>query len=774
LTVIDSDSSSPAFGTLLRRYRLSAGLSQEALAERANLSVEAISTLERGTRRAPYAGTIELLADALDLDRNDRQALKAAVDRRRAPRQPRRLALVSLPLPLTRLVGRERALATVCALIAEHSARLVTITGVGGVGKTHFALELAHSLKSEFEDGAAFVSLSSIRDPAHVASALGQCLERKGDSDAPSFDALCGQIGERHVLLVVDNFEHVLAGSKLVVELLKRCARAAIVVTSREALRVTGEHEFLLPPLELDDAVELLIDRSRAIQPHVDLKPQKDSLVSICRRLDGLPLAIELAAARLRHYPVSALLERLSSRLDVLVAGTRDSPPRQRTMRDAIEWSYQLLSAAEMLLFQIGSLFAGGWTLETIVALAKSNDSANEGVDDVLTSLADKHLISIREGPGGEIRFEMLETIRDYAYEQLIASGRSNPFQRAFAEYYSGLAHRAYPHLLGPDAASWFASIGRDFENFRAALRWAVLHDRSLGLRLALDLDYFWSRGVYRAEAREWFDALVDPLDQTLAAEDPNLMWQATNMLALSHHWVGDEERACELYAEVLQQARKLGDHKRIARTQNNLGVSLLSAGDFERARSVLEESLSMKEQHDDAWSIATTLSNLGLALRGCREYRLALERHGRALDIFRSTDDRWALVDELNDIGDVYRDQENANEAARFYQSSLDANADGMGTLAADSFEGLAAVAARGRQFRQAAVLGGAADSVHTQTGRPMATPDRQAFDAACSQARAALGADPFAEAWAEGAALSLPEAIEVARAIASDLCAT
>ena len=294
----------------------------------------------------------------------DQAELAAAVVRHRAPRQPRRVALTSLPSSLTSLVGRDDELSTIQSLMAGRAVRLLTITGAGGVGKTRFALELARRFSDEFEDGSTFVTLAAVRDPSHVALALGQCLKRRDSDDAVSFDALCERIAERRVLLVVDNFEHVLAGAPLVAEFLKRCPHAVALVTSREALRISGEHEFVLPPLKLADSVALLIERARAIRPNLDLAEAKDQLVAICRCLDGLPLAIELAAARLRHYSVNGLLERLSSRLDTLVSGAREAPARQKTMRAAIDWSYQLLSTCEQAAFQMSSLFAGGGTLD--------------------------------------------------------------------------------------------------------------------------------------------------------------------------------------------------------------------------------------------------------------------------------------------------------------------------------------------------------------------------------------------------------------------------
>ena len=681
------------------------------------------------------------------------------------------MALAALPSPLTRLIGRDRELGLAQALVTADAARLLTVTGIGGVGKTRFALELARRVSADFQDGSSFVSLAAIRDSGHVASALGQLLVRKHDEDADSFDALCALIGGRRVLLMVDNFEHVLAGAPLLPELLARCPRAVVLVTSRETLRVTGEHEFLLAPLALDAAAELFVDRSAAIRPEVDVRADHDVVVEICKHLDGLPLAIELAAARLRHYPIAALLERLSSRLDVLTSGTRDSPPRHRTMRDTIEWSYKLLNDEERTAFQIGSLFAGGGALDAAGLLLTTAGAAGAHGEELFTSLADKHLASVQISGQGRGRFSMLETIREYAHEQLAASGRLDRVAQAFAQYYAELANRAAPHLRGPDASGWFAVLAEEYENLRATLRWAVTNDRALGLRLALDLRSFWERRGYWVEARAWLEALVDPLAQTVEGMDPKMRWQIVNLLALSHHWMGDEERARPLYEDVLRQARSIDDEDLIARSLNNLGSSLLNLGEFERARQLQEEALVIKQRRGDAWSIATTLSNLGMALRACHEYPLALERHRQALELFRSADDSWGEIAELNDIADIYRDQHEHVQAARFYKASLDKNVDGIRPLVADSFEGLAAAAASHERSRQTAVLGGAADTIHKEAGRSISLPDRPPFDAACALARRAIGVAAFEEAWCEGAALPLAEATEIARAIASDL---
>jgi tetratricopeptide (TPR) repeat protein len=388
-------------------------------------------------------------------------------------------------------------------------------------------------------------------------------------------------------------------------------------------------------------------------------------------------------------------------------------------------------------------------------------------------SLIDKHLLTTQETSRSEVRFEMLETIREYAYEQLTASGHLENLQRAFAHHYAGFVSRIAPNLCGPQAFEWADAIAREYENVRATLRWALAQDRALAFRLSINLHYFWSRMGYATEAHEWLEAVGDPRDRADGAIDPKTVWELLNLQALSYDWVRDHSRARELFTEVVAVARTLRDEMLVARSLNNLGGALRGSGEPERARAVHEESLAIKMRHGDQWSIATTLSNLGLALRSCRQYQEALDRHRQALELFRSTNDRWGELAALNDIADVYRDQHEYILAARFYKQSLDANAT-FRTLAADSFEGLAAVVAERNWFRQAAVLGGAAETVRRETGQSTPPPDRPPFEAACASSRAALGSGEFELARAEGGSLSPAEAIEVARTIAGELIDT
>ncbi|MBV8223208.1 MAG: tetratricopeptide repeat protein, partial [Candidatus Eremiobacteraeota bacterium] len=409
-------------------------------------------------------------------------------------------------------------------------------------------------------------------------------------------------------------------------------------------------------------------------------------------------------------------------------------------------------------------------TLDAAAHLIASEVAGLTSGEGLIASLADKHLIALQPADRG--RFSMLETIREYAHEQLAASDRLDRASKSFAAYYAALAKTAEPHLVGPEASRWFATLASEYENLRAALGWAVAHDRSLGLRVALSLRYYWGRRGLWVEALSWMNALVEPLASTLEALEPSLQWQVVNLLALTHHWVGDDERARPLREEALRMAREQRDENLIARSLNNLGGSVLNLGDFSRARRLQEEALEIKlRRGDDAWSVATTLGNLGMALRACHEYPLALDSHRQALELFRSAGDPWGEIAELNDIADIHRDQGESVQAARFYRESLDKNADELRPLIADSFEGLAAASAQRGLFLQTALLGGAADTIHKESGRSISLPDRPPFDAACKRARQRLGAPAFDDAWSEGAALPLPEAIEIARTIAADI---
>lgn len=559
----------------------------------------------------------------------------------------------NLPVQPTSLIGREKEVGALLNLLQREEVRLLTLTGPGGIGKTRLGLQVAAELIDLFPDGVYFVNLAPISDPDLVVPALAQILDIKEIAGQILLDLLKASLHWKHLLLVLDNFEQVVSASVYVSELLAACPIVKVIVTSRAALHVRGEQEFTVPPLavpnpaQLPDMVEqtqyeavaLFLARAQAVKPDFQMtKANALGIVEICARLDGLPLAIELAAARIKLLPPQALLARLGKRLAVLTSGARDMPARQQTLRNTIAWSYNLLEAQEQQLFRRLSVFVGGCTLEAIEAIypVLDNNQGEDQVFDRVASLIDKSLVQQTEQEGDEPRLVLLETIREYGSEVLAASGEMETTRQAHALYYLTLAEEAEPELAGPQQAVWLERLEREYDNLRSTLQWFLErgemgHSIELALRLAGALRRFW-------EVRGHWSEGWNLLERALAGSKGIAVPVQLKALKAAAHLAyvrSDYDRAEVLSEECLALSRELGDKAGMALSLRLLGSIALSRCNFVVACSQTEESLALFREVEDKEGIAWSLNNLATIVSYQGEYAKAISLKEEALALF-------------------------------------------------------------------------------------------------------------------------------------------
>ena len=793
----------PPFGDLLRRHRRAAGLSQEERAARAGLSVDAISLLERGGRQ-PQRHTRQALAEALALRGEEREGFLAAA--RPAPGAAEDRPRDDLPGRADPLVGRVADVERVQALLRGTSG-LLTLTGPGGVGKTRLAVAVAERLAGDFADGVRFVSLAPLADPDLVVPAIAAAVGVPEARDRPLRSGLEEALAGREMLLVLDNFEHLLAAAPPTAGLLAAAPRLRLLVTSRIALRVGGEREFPVQPLPVpaagDDgdlarnpAVALFALRARAVQPAFALTPAvAGAVAAICRRVDGLPLAIELAAGRTKILPPDELLARLERGLAVLGAGRRDAPARQQSLRATLAWSHALLGADERVLFRRLAVFAGGWTVAAAEAICAGAGLAEEAVLDGLGTLADHSLVAAGQWADAPPRLGMLETIREYAGEQLEAAGEADTLRRRHALHYRDLAERAAarPHEEGaPDS---HALLDREHANLRAALRWAGrCPDTALGLRLAAALARFWFIRGHYAEGRAWLERFLAD-DGAVALGDaapPAIRARALEGLAALDYNMGDYARAEALFEESIALHRRCNDRRAVARALADLGGVRRDRGDGTGAVAVLEESLALYRDLGDRSGVAHALVNLGgaiyfagdpgraapllaesVALRralgdeaglvySLRMLGLLLAERGlherataaveESLGLGRRIGDNGGIGAALNLLGHIMRERGELDRAGALLHEALRFGGGVVRIGLAYTIEGLAGVeAARGRMERAARLLGAAAVFRAGADAPPQSFLTRHR-DTDRAAIRDALGEEAFAAAWASG----------------------
>jgi non-specific serine/threonine protein kinase len=684
----------------------------------------------------------------------------------------------NLPAHRPSLIGREEEGTAVRQRLLAAEAGLLTLTGAGGCGKTSLGLAVARDALAEFPHGAWLVELAPLTDPALVLQAIATIFGVRESPEQPLLDSLIAYLQPRRLLLIADNCEHLVdACARLAQALLAACPALRILATSREPLRTMGEVTWRVPSLDAPDprrlppaedlahyaAVQLFVERAQAVQPRFQLTPHNAAAVGqIVGRLDGLPLAIELAAARVGVLAVEQIAARLDDSVRLLGGGSRTTPNRHQTLRATLEWSHDLLSQPERVLFRRLAAFAGGWDLEAAEAVCPDGEVASEEVLDLLQQLVDKSLVQ-QAAHAGAAHYRLLEPVRQYAQQQLAASGEARAIGRRHTAFYLSLAEEAASKLRGAEQVGWFNRLARELDNLRTALRWASeANETEQGLRIGGDLWLFWIANGYLSEGRRWLEPLLTQTSSVVATGT-----RATALTTAAHlnMYQGHLEHALALAEEGLALARVGAEAHRTAVALITLAGVRGYQGDYGSASALFEECLALSKAVGDRWSNSVASLDYGSVVRiqgDCAKASALLED---AVSCFRETGDTWprgvalALLGCLAlEQGDLERASASAAEAARLLRAI------GTSWKVPECLEVLAGVVSMQQQPERAARLFGAAEALRELIGAPMNGADRALQGRGVAMARAAFSASAFSAAWAAGRALSADQAIEEA----------
>jgi predicted ATPase/transcriptional regulator with XRE-family HTH domain len=821
-----------SFGQWVKLRRQALRLTQDALANLVYCSSELIRKIEADARR-PSSSVAERLARQLGLAPHQWSTfVKVAraelpVDVLLTPTEVASLFARPIPavyrsvlaVPATPLIGRTHEVTALREYLLRPAVRLLTLVGAPGIGKTRLALHVAADLRGAFADDVCFVALAPVSDPSLVIAKIAHAFGVEETAGHSLLDALQAFVRSKHVLLLLDNFEQVVAAAPQIAELLTVAPRLKVLITSRGALHLSAEHQFAVAPLELPDlnhlppletltqhaAVDLFVQRAQTVKPDFTLsETNAPAIAEICVRLDGLPLAIELAAVRSKLLAPAVLLARLGSRLSVLIGGAQDLPARQQTLRAAIGWSYDLLSPDEQALFRRLAVFVGGCALEAAETVCNGDGDLAFEMLDGLGMLLDKSLVQNTEGPSGEPRFMMLETIREFAQEQLAASGEAATIHHKHALFFLSLAETAEPHLLSGARGRWLEQLDREHDNLRAALAWsqATADAGEIGLRLVGALLWFWMYRSYLSEGRVWAKSvlatagasaqpglraralysagalawmqddyavaralLIESVERWRTIGDQHGLASALCFLGMVACDQNDYVAAHELCAESVTIFRELHDSWSLAYALVFWGNVAYERGDYAAARPIYEESAALWRTVSDPWELAKPVTRLGKI--ACKEgdYAAALVLLEKSLALWRQFGQRWLLPYILEGLAEVALMQEEYRQAATQLAQTLALFQEfGFGHGIVQTLEQFARVATGQAQLERAARLWGAAQTQRQVISAGIPLGDRRSYDQVVATARAQLGEEAFAAAWAEGRDMTLEQAIAYA----------
>ena len=722
----------------------------------------------------------------------------------------------NLPPQLTSFIGREREIEDVKGLLAK--SRLLTLSGSGGSGKTRLALQVAADLIEEYGQGVWLVELAQVSEPGLVPQTIASVLGLKEEPGKSLSQTLIEHLRNKRLLLVLDNCEHLLdACSNLVDSMIRQCAGVQVLATSREALGISGEQTYRVPSLAIPDlrqtqspeslslyaAVRLFIDRALLVKTDFRVTNRNaPALASICHRLDGIPLAIELAAARVRSLSVEEVDERLDERFRLLTGGSRTAMPRQQTLRALIDWSYDLLNERERILLGRLSVFCGGWRTEDAEKVCAGEGISDWEVLDLMTSLADKSLIVFEEVKGAG-RHHLLETVRQYARDRLLESGESQAVHSRHRNHFLKFAVDAEPELKGTNQGQWFSVLDDEHENLRAALVWSIdeVEETQL-LRLCAALWWYWFMRGLLSEGRAWCERALEAvgaseptalradvlaaagilatyrgdfaaaslqLEECLAIrkETGDAPGVAACLGSIAHvaGKRGESAIARGLYEQSLAVRREIGDRRGTAGSLGNLGIMALAEGDHAAAQRYMEECLAIMRDLGDQWGISTALNNLGTLYRDLGDASAALACYEESLAIEREIGDRHGISVSLSNLGVLTASLGRPAAARTYLEESL-----GIKQVIGDlrslsySLEAFASLAVAEGDVRKAPALWASAESVREKIGAPLPPREREQIDLEVAAVRQILGDEPFSAAWAKGRGMTLDQAIELA----------